>query len=223
MLSRVSKFRIRLLAWYASSFITWKVISRWNPHLIGVLVKFYNLSVVSLSALHDYSAAPTWLRALQKHIRPPLLCSNCSPNIRICDVEYEAFATWIVLLLGFLENGVFKFIHLCFWEHMVLIQLKGQPAACSSRLHRVWGRVRVSDHFGSDVGNLSLHFCKRLFLGLFFLENAGELHFIILRRKIGIRTRYNTTQSDNTLDNHRTCDKWGQPHNEKHNLTTLST
>jgi hypothetical protein len=28
--------------------------------------------------------------------------------------------------------------------------------------------------------------------GSFFLENVGESRFIILRRKIGARTRYNT-------------------------------
>ena len=40
---------------------------------------------------------------------------------------------------------------------------KGQPGACSSRLRRVG---EGSDHFGSIVRSLSLHFCKRLFPGL---------------------------------------------------------
>jgi hypothetical protein len=37
---------------------------------------------------------------------------------------------------------------------------KGQPGARSYPLHMVQGR---SDHFGSYVSSLSLHFCKRLF------------------------------------------------------------
>jgi hypothetical protein len=84
----------------------------------------------------------------------------------LVDCGYEKGTTLFGYGYDFRQSNryypIYRFLCLLFTVVFVA-SIKGQPGARSSHLRRVWGRVLP---LWSYVRSFSLHFCKRLFLGL---------------------------------------------------------